>query len=171
MLFRSLSHAGLFVRDANIIAPSLRLLSSSTDESISLSAGGSGSKLGLDVAGSVNRTLSQNTTESQLLDGVVVTVSGGLEVLSQHTAKVTSIAGAYSVNTNGFIALGAALDLGEIRNNARALIASGASVIAGGDIRIRANASDKVNSVASSLARSGDPNEKNRLYQIGRAHV
>src|SRR5262249_33280802 len=143
-----------FTQDATITSATLDLRADSDDQVLAISNGGSGTAAGASFAGSVNLNRLRgsereekkilpdpvpNVTEAALGDRTLATIGGDVLVHADNTSTVISVAGASSATTNGFLAVGAALDLGYTDVNVNAFIGSAATVQATGNIDVLSN--------------------------------
>ncbi|MHC4507326.1 MAG: FG-GAP-like repeat-containing protein, partial [Planctomycetota bacterium] len=154
-----------FTQDTRVETPDIDLLANATPQVLAFSDGGSGSKRLLDIAGSVNKNDVRNVAEAALHNRTNAFVTG--DVLLQGTATLAGVsdAGAASRNTNGFASFGAAVDLGELINEARAFVGPDARVTAEGDVHIHANAEENLLTVAASYVAADGDGQNNGLYR------
>src|SRR5262249_14787999 len=103
--------------------------------------------------------------EAALRDRTRAFVSGDVLVQSAATLSGVADAGAAAGSTNGFLAVGAAVNLGTLVNDARAFIGPQALVVSAGDVRVRADADEDVTTVAATLQENHGLGEHNRLYR------
>src|SRR5262249_22107403 len=152
----------------------------SDDQLLALSDGGSGTAAGASVAGSVNlnrlrgserpegqvfREPTPNVTQAAVGDRTVAHIGGDVLVRADNASTVVSVAGASSATTNGFLAVGAALDLGDTDVVANAFVGSEATLQAAGNVSILSNSDEDMRSVSASVARANGAGEATRLYR------
>ncbi len=134
------------------------------DTLLTFSDGGAGTKASIAVAGSVNDTTANTLTEAALGAGTVAVAGNNIVIDAEGNLQSVSSAGASSASNVGFLAVGAALDLGTIQNGANAFVGSAADVTTPNDLHPNAATVENVLSVSAATA-DGGAGPQNRLYR------
>src|SRR5262249_7181692 len=98
-------------------------------------------------------------------DRTQATVGGDVLVRADNASTVVSVAGAASQTANGFLAVGAALDLGYTDVVVNAFVGEGAALQAAGNVNVLSNSNEDVRTVSAALAQANGAGEAARLYR------
>ncbi|SLN60007.1 Bifunctional hemolysin/adenylate cyclase precursor [Roseovarius gaetbuli] len=120
-------------------------------ESVGFAVGGSGgSASDIAIAGSVNVTVANDTTEALIGSAAIVTTGGNVEVHANDFAVSVNVAGAAADGNK--TAVGAAFDIGIFTDSVKAEIDG--TVTAGGDVTVKAENFSVIVSLAASIGKA-----------------
>jgi hypothetical protein len=153
-----------YTQDTTLDTTNVSLLATDVKSLLAFSDGGSGSKANVAVAGSVNWTDVRTLAEAALGARSLVPSVDHLAITANGDLLLVSSAGASSAANQGFLAVGAAVDIGSIVNGAYAFVGEEASLATPNDVHLAAATHERVLSVAASMADAGD-GPQNRLYR------
>ena len=166
----SFARVGLFAQtraytqDARIVTPDLDVLATATPRTFGFADGVGGTDQNLAVAGSVTLSNVLNVAEAAVGARSRVITSGA--PLIKGRALLTGVANAGSAaehSAPGFGSIGAALNLGDLVNDARAFVGADAMVNAGGDVRVEADADENLLTLAAAASQGTGTGQHSRL--------
>ncbi len=153
-----------FTQDSTILTPDLDVLAAATPRVFAFADGGASANQNAAVAGSVTRTDVGNVVEAAIGDRTRVVTAGPLVVHAR--AELTGVANAGAAAEHaatGFAAVGAAVALGELVNDARAVVGEESLVLAGDDVTVEAEAAEHLLTVAAATSAGTGSGQHNRL--------
>ena len=153
-----------YVTAGDVDAASLRIVALTDDRPITITAGlgiappkkegeNGGSPTTINIAGSATVAQHRSTTEAFIGAGTNVDVDGDVVIEAKRLLDLLSVTGAIAFR--GTAAVGAAVEVQIVDDQVRAYIGDGATVTAGGNIRVTMNSTVNVISVAAALAIMG----------------
>ncbi|KPJ87670.1 MAG: hypothetical protein AMJ53_17780, partial [Gammaproteobacteria bacterium SG8_11] len=151
--------------ESGTVNPDIDVVANSISDIVTLAIGGSSAKsneqdddgVTIAIAGSVNSNKFVFDTQAYVGEGATVNANN-LKVEALHDGFLLSIAGefAYSQGEGSWGAMGLAFDLETITNNVSAHIASGATIIATGNVDVLTSSAQEILSIVPSFAGSAD---------------
>ena len=155
-----------YTQDVVIATDDLDLLALATPRTFAFADGVAGSKENLAVAGSVTKTDVINIAEAAVGGRTVATVGGDVRMLSRANLGGVASAGvaAFNVFGNALGSVGAALNLGQLVNEARAFAGPDAAIDAAGDVELDAGADETVHTLAAAFNVSAGDGQHNAAY-------
>ena len=155
-----------YTQDSGITTDDLDVLATSAPVLLAFADSGSGARELLSLAGSVTKSDVTNLAEAFVGPGTDADVG---DALVHGWALLFGVADAGAAARNvhvGFITLGAAVNLGDLINEARAFIAD-ATVDSDSAVEVRADADENLRTVAASQAEDSGTGEYNAAYLNG----
>ncbi|HKJ55264.1 MAG TPA: FG-GAP-like repeat-containing protein, partial [Nitriliruptoraceae bacterium] len=157
--------ARAFTQDSFLSVPTLLVDADAVTTLLGLADGGSQATATVSTAGSAVLSTTNNLAEAAVGDRSIVLTPGAITIEARSEVLATPSAGASAATVHGFLALGAAVALGTLRNRARASIGVGAFVVAGDDVHVDAATREHLLAIAAALAESLNPGDPTLQYR------